>query len=578
MKILNPFILAFFLLLTNAHLFSQAVGINDNDSFPDSNAMLHILSSNKNAILKLKTDRAFGGVLDTTYALQAITVANGSQHLAGISSSVAGSGDNDIIGTQNKITVTGDGNHYGIYNNLTGTGGIGNRYGAYYKIEDITENADYFGSYQDMTATQFATVYGSFSNSDHAGAGTSHGNHVEITGAGTGPRTGSYHYIAGSGNASRYGTLNTIVGVGTANSYGVYNNMFQHGSGKQYGTYSMHNGSGSGDKYGAYHEINATGIGPEFGTYVYIRGLGPATKYGTFHRLDVSSDAANTGVRTFITSSGEGVQRGTDILISNSGDGHHYGTVSSLGGTGNGSQFGSYNIVSNLGDGIHYGTNNSLNSVGTGTKYGSYNSVSNLGGGAHYAGYFYAPGDANDYAAVFHAGNVVANEIGGNYDFRVETENDVNQFFVQGSTDRVGFGTATPERKVHIQKNDTNGAFVLIENTNTGTNSDGLLFRLGPTTGATTTNVFVGFRDGADNYLGGISGDGSGGIAYNTVSDRRLKQNIHDFENGLDLVKRITAKEYEMKINPAEKQIGFIAQELFEVFPQIVSGTPDNPI
>jgi hypothetical protein len=44
------------------------------------------------------------------------------------------------------------------------------------------------------------------------------------------------------------------------------------------------------------------------------------------------------------------------------------------------------------------------------------------------------------------------------------------------------------------------------------------------------------------------------------------------------LVNEIKAREYERISNPGHKEIGFIAQELYEVFPQIVSGTPEQAI
>jgi hypothetical protein len=48
------------------------------------------------------------------------------------------------------------------------------------------------------------------------------------------------------------------------------------------------------------------------------------------------------------------------------------------------------------------------------------------------------------------SGNVVFNESGGNFDFRVEGDSDENLLFVDASTDRVGIGTSSPTHKLHV--------------------------------------------------------------------------------------------------------------------------------
>lgn len=48
------------------------------------------------------------------------------------------------------------------------------------------------------------------------------------------------------------------------------------------------------------------------------------------------------------------------------------------------------------------------------------------------------------------AGEVVVNDTGVDFDFRVEGDNDANLVFVDASTDRVGIGTATPAQKLDV--------------------------------------------------------------------------------------------------------------------------------
>jgi hypothetical protein len=86
------------------------------------------------------------------------------------------------------------------------------------------------------------------------------------------------------------------------------------------------------------------------------------------------------------------------------------------------------------------------------------------------------------------------------------------------------------------------------------------------------------FKDGDGSFIGTISGNNSGRVQFNTTSDRRLKQNIRPYRDGLKLVREILPRKYERTSNPRIEEVGFIAQEHYEVFPVAVAGTPDDPI
>lgn len=47
-------------------------------------------------------------------------------------------------------------------------------------------------------------------------------------------------------------------------------------------------------------------------------------------------------------------------------------------------------------------------------------------------------------------GNIVFNEAGGDNDLRMEGDTDTNLFFLDASTDKIGFGTATPAEKLNV--------------------------------------------------------------------------------------------------------------------------------
>ncbi len=50
-------------------------------------------------------------------------------------------------------------------------------------------------------------------------------------------------------------------------------------------------------------------------------------------------------------------------------------------------------------------------------------------------------------------GDFVFNEVGNNLDFRIESNNDANMFFLNGSTDRVGIATSSPYRTFSVAGN-----------------------------------------------------------------------------------------------------------------------------
>lgn len=74
-----------------------------------------------------------------------------------------------------------------------------------------------------------------------------------------------------------------------------------------------------------------------------------------------------------------------------------------------------------------------------------------------------------------------------------------------------------------------------------------------------------------NNEFGTISYNGVAGTNYNTTSDIRLKENIKESAKGIADVMKIGVKDYNYKVDEAKQiQTGFIAQELYEIYPQAV--------
>lgn len=89
-----------------------------------------------------------------------------------------------------------------------------------------------------------------------------------------------------------------------------------------------------------------------------------------------------------------------------------------------------------------------------------------------------------------------------------------------------------------------------------------------------------GVADGNDQFIyfranGGIFGSISGNVAssilYNTTSDVRLKENIRPTSFGIQDLMAIQVRDYNFKTNKREVQTGFIAQQLYTIFPNAVT-------
>ena len=125
---------------------------------------------------------------------------------------------------------------------------------------------------------------------------------------------------------------------------------------------------------------------------------------------------------------------------------------------------------------------------------------------------------------------VVFNDGGGDYDFRVEGDTEANLLFVDASTDRVGIGTNAPAQALHV----------------------------------------VGQIVATDDITAFYS------------SDRRLKQDIEPIEDAVEKIKQINGVTYAWNDEylkdkyidgyfVRDREAGVIAQEIEEVLPEVVA-------
>ena len=91
---------------------------------------------------------------------------------------------------------------------------------------------------------------------------------------------------------------------------------------------------------------------------------------------------------------------------------------------------------------------------------------------------------------------------------------------------------------------------------------------------STTGATFIRF-----NYIGGVAGSvtlqTSTSINYNATSDYRLKENVVPIAGAASLVNQLKPYRYNFISNPELPMLGFLAHEVQEVLPSVVTGEKD---
>ena len=205
------------------------------------------------------------------------------------------------------------------------------------------------------------------------------------------------------------------------------------------------------------------------------------------------------------------------------------------------------------------------------------------------------------------------NESGNDNDFRIESLNRVNMFFVDAGNDRIGIGINNPAYALEMRLGIANDYIATFENTNvtgpslqsyvTGTfnafggvtnNANGLAsYGVSLPTAGAGTGVY-----GTSNSSDGIGVEGTipttgswlgfgglfvGGLGYANglynLSDERVKKNITTIDNAISKIKQIKGVSYTYNLDDynylasgdTRTYLGFIAQNIKEIFPEAVA-------
>ena len=190
-----------------------------------------------------------------------------------------------------------------------------------------------------------------------------------------------------------------------------------------------------------------------------------------------------------------------------------------------------------------------------------------------------------DGAWMFYNGGVVV----GNYANDTWSDLADGTLIVEG---KVGIGTDTPLEKLHVEDSDTAYHSEVAEFHNTANHvyADAIAVHIrSDFTDTGTQNDFIKFLQGNGGLqIDSIRGDNAGGTQYTgkaqgTYSDRRMKENIQDYDEGaLDLIStfRPVTFNFIKGTNPDLTRFGFIAQEMLDKYPQAINfgdPLPDVP-
>ena len=340
----------------------------------------------------------------------------------------------------------------------------------------------------------------------------------------------------GVGAGEAYGVVGTVTGLGNVAVHG-YNGT----------TLALAYLSLSGYGVQGYGGSQNVGAGESIGVYGEASGTG---NIGVIGKNETTNSFGYLG-RQYYGVHGVGPLQGV-------GPGESIGVVGTVTGSANIGVYG-YNETT-----VSYGY---LGLSGSGVQ--GYGGTQNVGYGASVGVYGQASGTAN-------VGVFGSNESGfGGY--------FVGNAYISGD---VGVGTTNPAAKLDVRGGNVlfsssgEGAIVRIDNTETTnaflTTCLSLRFTDMANVTANVNSAFLACTDSAN--IGGsiarLAIRPSGSIqnltgTYGTFSDRRVKENIVDATSKLDDVMQLRVRNFNFT-NDTLKQIGFVAQEMEEVFPGLV--------
>ena len=136
---------------------------------------------------------------------------------------------------------------------------------------------------------------------------------------------------------------------------------------------------------------------------------------------------------------------------------------------------------------------------------------------------------------------------------------------------KMGIGTASPGRKLHVQNSDNTTMY--IESTTSDNNGMVILNANTDQNWGPNYHEFLMFQKQGNTIGQVVASNNGSGVNYATSSDYRLKTDLRNF-NGIDLINKIKTYDFAWKANNS-RMYGVMAHELQDVLPYMVIGKKD---
>lgn len=138
----------------------------------------------------------------------------------------------------------------------------------------------------------------------------------------------------------------------------------------------------------------------------------------------------------------------------------------------------------------------------------------------------------------------------------------------------VGINTSGGGGQLHVNSNSASFTTLALNTGAAGDAGNTCIECVKTDNNTTSGQNFIEFYINSNTGSGKIAANGASAAAFATFSDERLKENIEDLPSQLDNILALRPVEFDYK-NGSGHQIGFIAQEVEQVYPDLIGEDGD---